>query len=478
MGETNLGFKVAVALMIIIMAGFMARNMLEQTPSWAIIAAVGTMAACVTFLSPSTGLYLIIIAMMFSPEIPFGAIPGVSSRRAVVRFDDMIIVFVTIAWFIAKVLKHEAKQLHKTPLDYPIGFFIFTCALSTARGVLINQVYPMKGFFYVMKLIEYILIYYMVVNNTHDVRQLRNYIKIFFLVAVAVAVYGYMQIGTIGRVTAPFEHEAEPNTYGGYFVFIFALVYGFVISPVKGFTRSRYLVLVIFIIPPFLYTLSRGSYLAFFPVLLAMSILAPPGKKKLPIVFFLVAVMSVPLLPERVRLRVENTFVGRTTYEVQGFGFNRQEVALDPSSVARLQSWDNVIGYWLEYPILGLGITGAGFIDSQWMRTIGELGIVGIIAVVWLFRHLIGNALRLYRDHYARVDDLGFTLSLGYLGGLVGLIIHAITANTFYIVRIMGPFWFFTALLVMLQKFEVEAREKEKEATEISLQHSIGTIYG
>ena len=157
MGEFNLSFKIGIAIAVILLAIFMARSMVEDTPYWTVLLAVGITCAAITLISPSTGLYLIIIAMMFSPEIPFHGIAGVSSRRAVVRFDDLIIVFVTISWLISKIIKQEVKHLYRTPLDYPIVFFIFACSLSTARGILINQVYPMKGFFYVLKLLEYIL---------------------------------------------------------------------------------------------------------------------------------------------------------------------------------------------------------------------------------------------------------------------------------------------------------------------------------
>jgi hypothetical protein len=36
----------------------------------------------------------------------------------------------------------------------------------------------------------------------------------------------------------------------------------------------------------------------------------------------------------------------------------------------------------------------------------------------------------------------------------VGLLVHSVGANTFIIVRIMEPFWFLTALIVMIPRFE------------------------
>jgi len=138
--ESNYFLKLIVTVLIVGLAILLTQTMAEGSADWAIIGGFGVLCAAVALISPSTGLYLIIIAMMFSPEVPMGSILPGGGRRAVVRFDDLIIVFVTIAWLIAKIIKRESKHLHRTPLDYAILFFIFACALSTSRGVLINQV--------------------------------------------------------------------------------------------------------------------------------------------------------------------------------------------------------------------------------------------------------------------------------------------------------------------------------------------------
>ena len=51
-------------------------------------------------------------------------------------------------------------------------------------------------------------------------------------------------------------------------------------------------------------------------------------------------------------------------------------------------------------------------------------------------------------------EDRG--LALGFVAGTVGLLGHAIGANTFIIVRIMEPFWFFAAIVVALPGLDQE----------------------
>jgi hypothetical protein len=47
-------------------------------------------------------------------------------------------------------------------------------------------------------------------------------------------------------------------------------------------------------------------------------------------------------------------------------------------------------------------------------------------------------------------DGLLRGLTVGLIAGLVGLLVHAIGANTFIIVRIMEPFWFLTGIVISM----------------------------
>jgi O-antigen ligase len=76
-----------------------------------------------------------------------------------------------------------------------------------------------------------------------------------------------------------------------------------------------------------------------------------------------------------------------------------------------------------------------------------ETGILGLLAFGWLIYALFKVVLSTWRDQQ---DDLLCGLSLGLLAGLVGLLVHAIGANTFIIVRIMEPFWFLTGIIIAL----------------------------
>ena len=65
--------------------------------------------------------------------------------------------------------------------------------------------------------------------------------------------------------------------------------------------------------------------------------------------------------------------------------------------------------------------------------TLPELGLAGLLALAWLLWTVFKHALRIYNG---MDDDLYRGLALGFLAGFVGLAVHALTANTFIILRI------------------------------------------
>jgi hypothetical protein len=53
-------------------------------------------------------------------------------------------------------------------------------------------------------------------------------------------------------------------------------------------------------------------------------------------------------------------------------------------------------------------------------------------------------------------------ITIGFIAGYAGLLFHAIGANTFIIVRIMEPFWFFVGIIIVLPMLE-QAPELQPE---------------
>ncbi len=421
----------------------------------------GTIVFILTLVNTEVGLAILIFSMLLSPEIIVGEVPG---RDIVIRLDDLLLLIITFAWMAKTAINKGLALFAKTPLNKAIGVYILICVIATLRGISLGYVVPEKGFLYVLRYIEYFLLYILVVNHIHSRKQIKFFLTAFFITCAIVAVYGIIQIPQGIRVSAPFEGEfGEPNTFGGYLLFIFCLAMGLLLKKMPKNTNYALAGLIILIFFPFLYTLSRASYIA---IIFSFFTFIIFGKRKVVLitVMITIAVSIILIKPEAVFFRVEYTF----KFEDESLA-KIGDIYLDYSSSARIFSWLDSFETWKKHPILGRGITGIGFLDGQYIRTLPEMGIIGLFAFLWLLWTIYKNSHGIYKQ----MDDNFFKgLSLGFIAGFIGLAVHALTANTFIILRIMEPFWFVTGMIMMLPKvkeeeeIEMERIEEEKKKEE------------
>ncbi len=396
-----------------------------------------------------------IFSMLLSPEIVIGEVPG---RDIVIRFDDVLLIVITLAWLAKTATNKKLTLLIKTPLNKAIGVYIIICLIATFRGVILGYVIPEKGFLYVLRYIEYFLLYILVVNHIHSRKQIKFFLNALFITCAIVSFYGILQIPTGKRVSAPFEGEVgEPNTFGGYLLFLFCIALGLCLKKIPKNTRLAYAGLIILISFPFLYTLSRASYIA---IIFSFITFIMMSKKKLFLTAATVVVAALILVakPEAFFSRVKYTFQEKEE-RLARIG----DIYLDQSSSARIFSWRDSFETWKKEPILGRGISGLGLIDGQYIRTLPELGVIGLAALLWLLLSILKHSYRVYKQ---MDDELYKGLSLGFMAGFIGLAFHALTANTFIILRIMEPFWFITGIIMMLPSLLGKKKEEKVEGEE------------
>ena len=176
------------------------------------------------------------------------------------------------------------------------------------------------------------------------------------------------------------------------------------------------------------------------------------------IIIFLV--LSPYFLPSSVKDRILYTF----TQPKEAGQVIIGDVHLDTSTSARLVSWRDAFKDWVKHPILGYGVTGYLFVDAQYPRVLTETGIVGFIA----FMYLLFSIFKLTVNNLKIVNNPEFKgLCMGFLVGYIGLLVHALGANTFIIVRIMEPFWFFVGIIAVLPMLERQQAASET-AEEVS----------
>lgn len=420
------------------------------------IAVVGVL-FIVSFLSAEVALYILIFSMLLGPEIIIGKLGGGShlGRGVTLRLDDFLLVIIGSTWFIRSAIYKDLGLFLRTPLNIPILLYVLSYVIPTGLAMMGGRVNFLTGAFFVLKYIEYFIIYFMVVNHFQSMKQAKGLVFSALLACFIVSLYGVYQIPLGERVSAPFEGEiGEPNTFGGYLVFMLAITSGLFLNEKRRFYKWLFGILIVTSFIPFLYTLSRVSYLAF--ILMYFSLLFFNEKKKLLLTVLCMAVLLSPLIVvSSVKQRVLFTF----TQPPQHGQIKVGGVRLDTSTSARLSAWKQSLNDMVKRPLLGYGVSGYSFVDAQVPRILVESGLIGLMA----FLNLLWRILRLAFDRLK--ESTGFYskgLIVGYLSGFIALIFHSIGANTFIIVRIMEPFWLFTGIIVSLPELMPVAVKIEK----------------
>ena len=283
----------------------------------------------------------------------------------------------------------------------------------------------------------------MVINNIKTVNEAKVFVTCLLLTCFFVCIYAWFKIPSGERLTAPFEitAEGEPNTFGGYLLFMLGVILGFIVHPSSRKQQLLLILLLGFVSVPFMLTLSRGAWLGFFPMFLSIIIFAKKYRLHLSAAFLILILLLPFILPKKVYNRFNETFAPETSYTVLN---NR--IPLAESAAARIESWKFAFNTLKESPLFGKGVP-VGTVDNQYTRVLNETGIIGFLAFLWLIGMVFSLARKAYKS--AAGDDFSQGLTLGFIAGLIGLIIQSFTAASFIIVRIMEPFWFLTGLVVV-----------------------------
>src|SRR2546422_4615333 len=351
---------------------------------------VGILLLVVAFVSTKLSLYLLVFSMLLSPEFLVGDLTGgggAAGRGLTLRFDDLLLVVIGFVWLAKMAILKMGMPFQRTPLNGPIMFYIAAAGLATLIGVLGGRVKPMSGFLYWLKYYEYVFLYFMVVSAVTTKEESRGLVIASLVTCFVIALFAIAQIPGGERASAPFEgEEGEPNTLGGYLVFILAIVVGLLLTNGAVAPRFPYLILLVAGSIGLTATLSRASFLAAGVLILCViGFLAP--RKPILMTMVLMGILSTPLwAPHAVKDRVSYTF---TQAEEEG-QFRLGTLRIDTSTSDRLRSWQQSFELWKKFPLWGTGVTGGLFMDAMYARGLMETGLLGLVAffvLIWsMFR--------------------------------------------------------------------------------------------
>ncbi len=443
----------------------------------ALAAAMCVVLVFLCFVRLKLVLYVLIFACLFSPELRLTEMLGRASKRAVtIRVEDILLVVVVIAWLARTAAHKELGLMLRTPLNKPMLLYALACAVATAAGIGYGWVYePIAASLFVLKYIQYFVLFFMIVNHIDTPRDVRNLVIAGVLTYLAVCAYGFIQIPQGVRPSTFAEHPGEPNTLAGYLLLMRGVCSGLLLVARRLGHKLWWGALFMAGLVLLAYTLSRSGWAGLAGLL---AVLVVSGRHRLAVLGgLLVIAATLVLLPPRieslpspVRGRVRQTVGEYETWygppePVVLFGWR-----LDASACERYRAYEGALKSWAKrcsrhwVPLLtGSGVLGAWrFVDGQYVRVLVETGLLGLLTflalLVAIWRH-VWRSYKVLRTPWYK------GLALGYLAGFAGLLVHALGANTFIIVRIMEPFFILTGVVVLLPMIEQRAAEQAAQVT-------------
>lgn len=428
----------------------------------------------ITVLNPVIALYLLPLAFSLSPELAIGK---TAAREISIKVEDLLLTVLLIRVVFDFVINKNfpIERLSGGRFFTPMALHSLVLILTTTLGVALLYANPASGFFFTLKLLEYFFFFFVVFFYAQDKKDIHIMLGSALLAMAIVTVNGYLQIPGGGRIAMPFEGGAlEPNTFGGYYVVLGAVVAGLYMHEPKGRKKTLYALLLGAAVLPFIYTQSRGSWVAGgFSLLTFLALTKGLQRKVLIFAFAILTVMSIPLLPENIqeRARFWKAEEGyQSTQTVGGINF-------DPSTSDRIEGYKRALELFARSPVFGRGITGAGFFDGQFIRLMVENGLLGLLSFAYLNYAILRYLFSVYRR---TPDPFSRGLALGLLCATTGMLVHSLGANTYIIVRIMEPYMLLLALLVSYEKIinKVEANGALPERASVTPRYTYPYLVG
>ncbi|HLD49720.1 MAG TPA: hypothetical protein VJC08_00830 [bacterium] len=397
-------------------------------------------------------------------------IPRLSLRvggtfRLDLRAEDFLLLVLIFLFFAAKAGKEKkiSALVQKQEAENAVAFgsvensfllFFLAVAASLLNGLWERTLdKPIVSLFYVLKWAEYFMVFVVSAYFAADRKSGRFLLKFFFILGLALALYGYREIALPSEAVAypnyyrlyeRFPFFGDANHVSGLMVLWMAFFAGLYLksrSPLRIFLLAAGLLLIF---PPFLLTYSRKSYFAL-AIALAAGFLIKGSRRRL-IALILCYVLIALILPSRVLERVSGLGSVLTSTD-----------AYNSSWAHNVESWALALWNFGHFWLLGAGIGARHriFYESQYLMVMAETGFVGLAAYLALVFSPLRSVLRGWPGSGASDEAQG--VAWGWILGLAGLLIHAISCISGSIVKVAVPSWFLTG--VVLAYLAAEKRE-------------------
>lgn len=451
-----LGALLALALAFVV---FKLHYTYGQAPHRIVKMMIGVVLVMFAFFKPRLAIHAWLLAMPVGEWLPSSGIPGLNG-------PNLLFIVLLLSWVVPRIMAGERIMI-RTRIGKPLALFVGLLLLSAVHGILFppgsgyEPVAMMKA---VWQSILGFSIYFIVANTVKDEKEVRNLLITLAVGAIlggVIAVRQYVASGDASRIAGAL---GDVNDLAAYF----AMVAAFLIPVATVPGTFSFLRRVVLLGSAGLATLtafmpkSRGAYIG---LGLAVLYLSNRISKKALVVVLVVLALSPVWAPDSLKDRVAETRSSDFEMSLTGDVTDR----LDPSSAVRLEIWGVVMREFVRSPIIGHGYASIPYLTSKsmdkpwsahslYVETAGEMGLVGLFALTWLFLSCAKSGRELIR---VASSVLNRRLAIGLLAATMALLITNVFGQRLTHISIGGTYFFIVGLVDRCIYFEREGRATE-----------------
>lgn len=383
---------------------------------------------------------------------------------------DLVTVLLAVLYVGDKIIKGDLG-FARNPFLPALWFLLFSAVLSVcvADDILLS-----------LRIITLIMqgsiVYLFTIDTIKTKEQLKTLVLVFLASAFLPALLGVYEFrlgGNIGewggivrnigvyglgmaRVSGPF---VTANSFGAFLYLVIPIGITTAFAIRRRIHFSVQVMLIFGLIAVLGMTFSRASWIAFFAAMIVVFFLSIRGRRAVLSLAMGIGVLFLLFMVARLFLPLP--FLLR--FVSIGAAFQ------DPAVNIRLNMWRAAIDVFRDYPLLGAGIgnfalvyagrtvswLGPGFANAHniWFNVAAEMGLLGIVGLIWFLASSSRFVLRTYRQ--AR-DRFLKCLSLGLVGCAVAFWVGNL-ADLVWVTPTheleVALIWFVWSLVVLTNRF-------------------------
>lgn len=406
---------------------------------WAVLA-IGLVIYGLVLIQPQRSLWLVISYILVDNVLrKVGILAG--------SWDELTFILITGTW-ICRMAWDKQARYRFSALDWYLAAFVGTAFfLFLVRSP--DTTIAIEG---LRAVIEYLFWFFVAINLFKTERQVRILTFGFIVIVTGIALHGIYQyiVGVpippqwvdqaeTGITTRVYSIIGSPNILGSLMVMTIPIVISLAFTVKAWWKRIFFTGLTGLMGLCLLFTYSRGAWLALIGALFYYGMV---HNRKVLVLLLIAAVISpiaVPSVQQRIAYMLN------------------PEYAQSSQKGGRLGRWQKAYNQAIKKsPVVGVGLGRFGgavamnrlpnafYVDSYYVKTMAEMGALGLGMMLWLFL----NTMRFGTNAYRRAPTLYLrNLGAGIMAGLLGLLLHNVVENVFEVPMINTYFWFFAGMV-------------------------------